>query len=148
MASAFFNTNLSINQTTGHLIGSNELYTLLVDVGDRGDNPGGVYDISLYQDTIANVLATTTIDTGTVFPNVSDTGWVENVELQYTSTPADVGSLLGVLITKTGGGFGAVDNVRLSVQQVPEPSTILVWLVTGLIAAAFASRRLRRNQRG
>ena len=141
------NVNQSISQTTAEIMVPGSTYTMQVDLGDRNDAGGSgapvQYSISLYKDTIANILATTNLDTATLFPLNTDSGWAENVTVTYQALSGDAGSVLGVLIAKTSGGLGAVDNVRLDAEPlfVPEPSTATLASLGCLALLRFRRRR-------
>lgn len=141
--SAFMNTIASVSQTTSEVIVPNRTYTLQADFGDRNDQPGGRYTLSIYKDTIANILASTSIDTSIMFPNNADNGWVQDVSVSYQATAADAGSMLGVMFSRVGGGIGAVDYIRLDFQgppPAPEPGTCCL-LAGGMLLLVRSRRR-------
>jgi len=131
--SAFTNAP-TLSQTVLPTVQVGEVYTLLVDLGKRNDQP---FDASA--DLLINgktLLATGIIPTS---------GHWSTYSLVYTGLAADAGQAITIQL-KTTGIEGNFDNVRLdgTITGIPEPSGVTL-LGLGLVGLSVFARRKRAS---
>jgi len=142
-------------QTSGYAIGTgfgtDEGFDVSFSVGDIWE--WAYVSVSLYYDNPANVIGTQTI-----YADVGGTGWwstMSDVTLNFSSTVASQGGLLGIMfqnIGGTGGGstldgftggnpsWAAIDDVSITVVPVPEPSTFALAGIGLAVLVCFRKR--------
>jgi hypothetical protein len=128
----------SISQVLGATLTANTLYALQVDVGDRLDAPFPGYTIGLFAG--GNLLAQ---DSSSLAPN---DGFLTSTTT-YLASPGDasLGQSLEIRLSSPGIQVN-FDNVRLDATAVaiPEPSSLALTAIGGLIGCGAAWRRRRR----
>ncbi len=142
---AFANATGSISQTlTGNSVLGDSLYTLSLFVGNRTDNIGGNYTLSL--DTILGGVTTTLCSFSGNAQSITP-GTFQSEGCNYTSgSSVPAGNLF--LQFAAGSGQLDVDAVSLTVQPatgVPEPSSILL-LSIGVLFVMFTVALRGKNQ--
>lgn len=125
------NNDDGVLQLTSHIVAVGDQFTLTFWVEDTWKASTGAA-ATLFYDTPANVIGTLSFGT--------TTDWVEHT-LTTTATAGSVGGTLGILFEGTSGTFAKIDDVTLSVTQVPEPAS----LVMGLVGLTFVMARRRRG---
>ena len=129
----------SITQTlTGDSVLGNSIYTLSVYVGDRTDGINGNYTLSL--DTILGGVTKTLC---TISGNASSIalGTFQLESCNYVSGSSVPSGDLFLQFTANSGQLD-VDNVGLTVQNVPEPSSVaLLGVGMFFLAATFLVRK-------
>jgi hypothetical protein len=126
-----------ITQTTAATVQLGVTYTLLVDVGVRGDNQPATGVEYLVIGGPAGTLVQATGVLGA--PNC---GCWTTFTATYTGLAADVGKSIGIDL-RSNGVQGDWDNVRLNasaVAGIPEPASLSL-IVAGLVGLAALGRR-------
>ena len=131
----------NIAQILGDTLTANTQYTLRVDIGDRFDTAFGGYTVDFLAGT--TVLAS---DNNTLLPN--DGFLTSTVSFFAPSGHANLGQSLQIRLTSNGVQTN-FDNVRLDatplqVSVTPEPATLCIWSVFGLIAMTRVFPRRNR----
>jgi hypothetical protein len=130
----FVNATRSLTQElSGQSVAANSFYTFSFYVGDRTDGQSGAYTISL--DTILGGVVTSTLCTVTGNGSNIRSGMFELESCNYTSTSTLPSGDLYLVFTANSGQLD-VDNVSLTVQSVPEPSSVLLLGVGMLFLVA------------
>jgi hypothetical protein len=136
-----YSNGSTLSQDLGVTANPDSLYTLSVWVGNRLDNPGTDFTISL--DAGSTVLATMTAPTGSITPGT----WQDEI-LTYTSGDvAPTGDL--TIVLESDGVQTDFADVQLTdpyvgqVQATPEPSSFLMlgMGLLGLMGMAVAGRK-------
>lgn len=136
-----FSSNRTFFQYVDAELTANTTYTLTVDVGNRLDEPYYGYRLDLAAN---NGIVNTTIarDTTSAAPSP---GSFDTATLVFTpdADHSQLGNQLVILLYgfSIGDSQTCFDNVRFEATQVPEPSTIALWSIFGLIGGFVAWRR-------
>jgi hypothetical protein len=128
---AYLDAAGTITQSVGAVSAAGQLYTLLVDIGQRKDLAGA------FIGTEQLVIGSTVINGTGAAPTAGN--W-STFTAMYITTAADIGQTISIQLS-SAGVEGDFDNVRLdsSVAPVPEPMTVGL-LGFGLLAAGLAKR--------
>lgn len=129
---AYMDATGTITQLVGTVAAANVVYTLLVDIGNRKDQPAtGSVQLLFAGNSAVNA-------TGVA---ATDGNW-STFTATYTTTAADIGKAITIQLS-SGGVEGDFDNVRLdatSTAATPEPTTIGLFGL-GLLGLGVIRRR-------
>jgi hypothetical protein len=109
-----------------------DTYTLTVAVGDGSftDSPFGMFSADLLSNGGS-------VKTSTLTPTAAEQGTFQDLSVTYTATQADAGKAIGfdLGLTNIDGTQeeGLFDNVTLTQDAVPEPSSLAFLMVSGVI---------------
>ena len=139
----FVNATRSLTQDlTGQSVQANSQYTFSFYVGERSDGSSGAYTISL--DTILGGV-TSTLCTVPGNANTIKPGTFQLESCNYTSGGSGFpGGDLYLVFTANSGQLD-VDNVSLTVQGVPEPSSVLLLGVGMFFLVAMMMARQKKE---
>ena len=132
-AQAWMNNGTSGWQLTGETIVSGTQYTLTVDLNADQANFPNIEDtiIRLYGDTLG---------TGTAFAEINPqsvagvNAWVTH-SVSFTAGATENGQTLGILLGVTSGTQVEWDNLTLTKDAIPEPSSLALLGLGGLLIA-------------
>ncbi len=108
--------------------GANQLQQLLFEVVDADD------DSVIFSQQLADGLGTNTVALFSPF-FLNFTSTTDDFYLRFTDNGANV----------VGSSDGLLDNIRVSQLQVPEPTSIAIWSLIGLIMTGVCWRRRSRQ---
>jgi hypothetical protein len=134
------NSAATLSQTiplSTYTITAGDVITLQVDVAytTHSGGTGQVGAVALYENSAASIVAQNT-DSFTTLP---DQTW-ETFTVTYTATPADAGRQIGILLS-CNSYQDVFDNVQLSVTSAPEPATMALLAVGGLVTLIRRKRK-------
>jgi hypothetical protein len=100
----------------------------------------GLWTVSLFYDTPANVIGTYSTP-GTTVPHWS---WSEySTTTPITATVASEGHQLGILFVSSGAGVACLDEVVVTVTPVPEPGTMALLALGGTSLLLWRRRQTK-----
>jgi hypothetical protein len=119
-----------IFQTVGPTVQEDEIYTLMVDIGHRHDAP--------FMGSADLLVGSTTVP---AIGDVPSAGNWSTYTARFVGTTANEGETITIQLNASGIQ-GAFDDVRLTSEPVPEPSSLLLLASGGLGLAQVLRRKL------
>ena len=141
----YMNATPAVSQNSSHALTAGESYTLSAYFGNRTDDAQRQIRLTLYADNGSGGLGAELASTLVLDEEIANGGWGQrtvtfdttdlgNAALVAANLGRDLHVYIGHSIGQVGGGEMAMDDVQLSYTVIPEPTSLALLGVAGLLA--------------